>query len=175
MNHGADREPRMRRADASRTLAGSSASSKRAGGFARIRRNGAALVEAALVMNIFFVFIFGICEFAYFVMVKELMDNAARDGARMAAIGTSTYTTAQIQAQVTTDLVGVISSGLTINVFQANATTGANIGTWTNAGLGEVVAVQITGTYKPICGMAALLPVSFPVKSEAMVYSESPD
>ena len=49
---------------------------------ARSARRGAHLVEAALVMNIFLLFIFAIMELGHFVMVKQLMDNAARDGAR---------------------------------------------------------------------------------------------
>jgi len=138
------------------------------------RRLGAALVEAAIVMNIFLLFIFGIMEFGHFVMVKQLMDNAARDGARMASTGALSATTAQIQALVTQELSGLGPSNLTIQVFQANPTTGANIGTWTNAGLGQTIAVQITGTYQPLVGMAALLPVPIPVSSEVMVYSESP-
>jgi Flp pilus assembly protein TadG len=133
------------------------------------------VVEAAIVMNIFLLFIFGIMEFGHYVFVKQLMDNAARDGARMASTGTLTVTTAQIQAQVTTELVNQGPSGVSIQVFQANPTTGANIGAWTNAGLGQTVAVTISGTYKPMVGMAAILPVSFPISSTAMVYSESPD
>jgi Flp pilus assembly protein TadG len=138
-------------------------------------RRGAALVEAAIVMNIFLLFIFGIFEFGHFVMVRQLMDNAARDGARMAATGALTVTTAQIQAQVTTELSGQGPSNLQINVFQANPTTGANIGAWTNAGLGKTVACQITGTYQPMLSMAHLIPNSFTITSEAMVYSQSPD
>jgi Flp pilus assembly protein TadG len=139
------------------------------------RRLGAALVEAAIVMNIFLLFIFGIMEFGHFVMVKQLMDNAARDGARMASTGALTVSTAQIQALVTQELVNQGPSNLSVQVFQANPTTGANIGAWTNAGLGQAVAVQITGTYQPMVGMAALLPVPIPVSSQVMVYSESPD
>ena len=47
----------------------------------------------------------------------------------MASTGTLTVTTAQIQAQVTTELVNQGPSSLNIQVYQANPTTGANIGT----------------------------------------------
>src|SRR5271168_36499 len=104
-------------------------------GHARSTRRGASAVEAAIVMNVFLLLIFAIFEFGHFVMVKQLMDNAARDGARMASTGALTVTTAQIQAQVTQELSGQGPSNLTINVFQANPTTGANIGPWTSAGL----------------------------------------
>lgn len=138
-------------------------------------RRGAALVEAAIVMNVFLLFIFGIMEFGHFVMVKQLMDNAARDGARMAATGSTTVSTAQIQNYVLGELVNQAPSGVAIQIFQANPTTGANIGAWTNAGLGDAIAVQITGNYQPMLSMASILPVAIPVTSEAIVYSESPN
>jgi Flp pilus assembly protein TadG len=141
----------------------------------KLCRRGAAIVEAAIVMNVFLLFIFGIFEFGHFVMVRQLMDNAARDGARMASTGTLTVSTAQIQAQVTTELNGQGPSNLQISVFQANPTTGANIGAWTNAGLGDTVACKITGTYQPMLSIAQLIPSPIAVTSEAMVYSESPD
>ena len=133
------------------------------------------MVEAAIVMNIFLLFIFAIMEFGHYVFVKQLMDNAARDGARMASTGTLTVSTAQIQAQVTTELVNQGPSGLKYPGLPSQSRNGANIGAWTSAGLGQTVAVTISGTYKPMVGMAAILPVSFPISSTAMVYSESPD
>jgi Flp pilus assembly protein TadG len=140
-----------------------------------MKRGGATLVETAIVMNIFLLFIFAIMEFGHYVSVKQLMDNAAREGARMASTGTTTVTTAQIQALVTTDLVNQAPANLNIQVFKANPTTGANIGDWTTAGIGDAVAVQITGNYQPLIKLAALLPAPIPVRSEAIVYSESPN
>src|ERR1700685_994381 len=166
----------MKRTTTSRNCAKPGATAKGAG-----RRRGsharraAALVEAALVMNIFLLFIFAIMEFGHFIMVMQLMDNAARDGARMASTGQLTVTTAQIQAQVTQELVSQGPANMQINVFQANPTNGANIGAWTNAGLGACVSVQITGTYQPMLSMASLLPVPIPISSLAMVYSEAAD
>ncbi len=139
------------------------------------RRRGATVVEAAIVMNVFLLFIFAIMEFGNYVFVKQLMDNAARDGARMASMGPLTTTTAQIQAQVTTELCNSGPTSLNIQVFQANPSTGANIGAWTNAGLGQTVAVQISGNYQPLLSLASLLPTAIPISSTAMVYSESPD
>ncbi|HEV3298495.1 MAG TPA: TadE/TadG family type IV pilus assembly protein [Planctomycetaceae bacterium] len=142
---------------------------------ARSARRGAHLVEAALVMNIFLLFIFAIMEFGHFVMVKQLMDNAARDGARLAATGQGTVTTAQIQALVTQELVNQAPTNLNIQVFQANPTTGANVGAWTSASLGQPIAVQITGQYKPMLALANLLPLPINVSSEAIIYSEFPN
>jgi Flp pilus assembly protein TadG len=138
-------------------------------------RRGVSAVEAALVMNIFLLFIFAIMEFGHFVMVKQLMDNAARDGARLAATGQGTVTTAQVQALVTQELVNQAPTGMSIQVFQANPTTGANVGPWTSASLGQPIAVQITGQYTPMVALANLLPLPVNVSSEAIVYSEFPN
>jgi Flp pilus assembly protein TadG len=140
----------------------------------RLRR-GAHAVEAALVMNVFLLFIFAIMEFGHFVMTKQLMDIAAHDGARLAATGVNTLSTAQIQAQVTTELVNQGPANMSIQVFQANPTTGANVGPWTSASLGKPIAVQITGQYKPMVALANLLPLPINISSTAIVYSEVPD
>jgi Flp pilus assembly protein TadG len=138
-------------------------------------RRGASAVEAAIVMNVFLLFLFAIMEFGHFVMTKQLMDNAARDGARLAATGQGTVTTAQVQALVTQELVNQMPTNMTIQVFQANPTTGANIGAWTNASLGQAIGVKITGQYKPMVALANLLPLPVNVTSEAIVYSEFPN
>ena len=148
---------------------------RRGAGPFRSMRRGAAAVEAAIVMNIFLLFIFAIMEFGHFVMVKQLMDNAARDGARLAATGVNTVTTAQIQALVTQELVNQAPANLNIQVFQANPTTGANVGAWTSASLGTPIAVQITGQYVPMVALANLLPLPINVSSEAIIYSECPN
>jgi len=52
------------------------------------RRGGATIVEAALVISILFLFMFGIFEYGRFLLVSQLMANAARDGARYASVNT---------------------------------------------------------------------------------------
>ncbi|HXY36954.1 MAG TPA: TadE/TadG family type IV pilus assembly protein [Planctomycetaceae bacterium] len=141
----------------------------------RSSRRGAHAVEAAIVMNIFLLFIFAIMEFGHFIMVKQLMDNAARDGARLAATGQGTVTTAQIEALVTQELVNQAPAGMNIQIFQANPTTGANVGPWQNASLGQPIAVQITGQYVPMVALANLLPLPINVSSQALIYSEFPN
>jgi Flp pilus assembly protein TadG len=159
---------------------GASSRREKSGAHRRQRRTrtwrGATLVETAIVMNIFLLFIFAIMEFGHFVMVKQLMDNAARDAARLASTGvTNGVTTAQLQALVTQELVNQAPTNLNIQIFQANPTTGANVGPWTSAGLGTPIAVQITGQYKPMLALANLLPLPINVSSEAIIYSECPN
>jgi Flp pilus assembly protein TadG len=53
-------------------------------------RRGAAMVELALVLPIFFAVVFGIIEFGRAMMVSQIVTNAAREGARMAILDDST-------------------------------------------------------------------------------------
>ena len=53
-------------------------------------RRGAAVVELALVSPIFFVLIFGTIEYGRYVMVQQMLVNAAREGARVRVISGST-------------------------------------------------------------------------------------
>lgn len=53
-------------------------------------RRGAATVETALVLPVFFMVMLGIVEIGRFFMVSQLMTNAAREGARIAIMTGST-------------------------------------------------------------------------------------
>lgn len=50
------------------------------------RRRGSTLVESALVIGVFLLVLFGIFEYCRFLMVLHVANNAARDGARFAAV-----------------------------------------------------------------------------------------
>lgn len=50
------------------------------------RRRGATIVESALVLSIFLMLLFGIFEYCRYLMVLHITNNAARDGARYAAV-----------------------------------------------------------------------------------------
>ena len=58
----------------------------------RRRQRGAALVEAAIALPICLVLILGLFEFGRVVMIRQLIDNAAREAARQAIVGTTTLT-----------------------------------------------------------------------------------
>src|ERR1051325_6207840 len=120
------------------------------------RRSAATLVETSVVISIALLFIFGIFEYGRFVMTKQLLENAAREGARWASVHTYDGTTAGVQNAVDAklnvgrqSLVGYVKAN-NITVFAAddagNAITGKN---WNASAFGENVSVVITGTYKP--------------------------
>jgi Flp pilus assembly protein TadG len=119
---------------------------------ARRRRKGTTMVEFVVIAIVFFLFLFGVLEYGRFVMVVQLMNNAAREGARAAVVGQSTMTTAQVQSLVTGYLEGqnVQLQNLNIQVYEIDPATGNNIGSWSNASFGQAIAVQVNGTYDPL-------------------------
>jgi Flp pilus assembly protein TadG len=129
-------------------------------------RRGAALIETAIALTTFIVLTFGIFEHGRILMMRQLLENAAREGARQAMVGTGTLTTANIQAIVTNYLVNAPLTNLNIQVYATDA-TGANIGVWNNATFGNGVAVQVDADGKPVLATLGLLPSSlhFRVKS----------
>jgi Flp pilus assembly protein TadG len=128
------------------------------------RRQAATIVESAFVMSLCLLFLFGILEHGRYVMTLQLLDHAAREGCRYAVVHTYDANTAQVQDTTDAALGGMggelqgYSKTSNITVYKADPTTGANIGTWTDAGFGDSIGVQITGTYKPI--MPAFLQMS---------------
>ena len=76
------------------------------------KENGAVTVEFALIFPVLILIVFGIVDFAYGINRNTMVNNASRDGARMASLG-GTYT--EIRDTVANDLKkqGVSSSPLT--------------------------------------------------------------
>ena len=168
------RDTRDRRSDqhvppARSVLPGSTAGRSRAN---RRRRSGAVVVETALVLNVCLIFLLGLYDFSRVIMMQQLVTNAAREGCRYAVVNTSTATTSQVQAYVTNYLCGQQIANLVINVYEANPTTGANLGAWTNAGLSNSVGVQVTGTISTLTPTFSMLPRSLPLSATCVMASE---
>lgn len=80
------------------------------------RRRGAAIVEAALVLPIFFMVVLGIVEFGRAFMVIQLVQNGAREGCRKAVTGGYSNTT--IINEIKSDLTaaGINSANVTVTI-----------------------------------------------------------
>jgi Flp pilus assembly protein TadG len=135
-------------------------------------RIGATLVETAVVISIALLFMFGIFEYGRYVMFRQLVENAARAGARQAIAGTSNATTADIQATVTQNMAGQQLTAQSIAVYKADPYTGANLGAWNGAKFGEGIAVEVTGTFKPMLPTLGIMPSTVAVKAKAVMRSE---
>jgi Flp pilus assembly protein TadG len=144
-------------------------------------RRGTAAVEAALVLPVTLLFMFGIIEYGRYVMTLQILNAAARAGARYAlshvqpvVLNGVTYgnATSDVQNVVTTALAGQSLAGQSIQVFEST-TTGTNIGAWTSAQAGQSVCVQITGNYIPIISRYLYLPATIPVTVRSVTRVES--
>jgi Flp pilus assembly protein TadG len=144
----------------------------------RTQRNGATLVESAFVISAFIMLLFGLYEYGRFLMLKNVIDQAARTGARLAVVNTNTMSTTAIQDAVDNALGGMGNqfvsyakyTNITVNHYDSS---GNNIGTdWYNARFGESVGVTITGSYTPF--PSYILPAAtFTVSSTAVMNSEA--
>ena len=80
-------------------------------------RRGAAAVELAIVLPIFFMVVMGIVEFGRAMMVGQLVTNAARHGAREAAIdGSTNSSVATTVKSFVSSSVGVAESDVTVDI-----------------------------------------------------------
>jgi Flp pilus assembly protein TadG len=135
----------------------------------------------ALVATLFFVFLFAVFEWARYIFIQNLLNNAAREGARFAIVHSTTATTAQVQNYVDGYLAGQGASGIvsyskttSITVYQADTTTGLdNSGGWQNVGQGQAIGVSITGTYNAILPNFLFTGSSLQISGTAVMYSET--
>ena len=139
------------------------------------KRKGAAIIEAALVLPLFLLLIMGIMEYGRFLMIRHVVDNAAREGARYAVVHTYDKVTADVVDKVNTSLgsqAGTLTTK-TVAVYEAHATTGANVGDWKNAKFGGLIAVEINGDYHPVLAGFLFMPNTFHIKTIATMRSEA--
>jgi len=138
----------------------------------RVRRRGAAVVEAAIVLPLCILLLLSICDFARLVMMEHLLNNAARTGARLAVTNTSTLATSDIQNCVTQCMAGQSLANTTIQVYQVNPAGGANLGAWNNTPLGSYIAVEIDGNFQPMVPVLSLIPNPLPMTIKVMMLCE---
>jgi Flp pilus assembly protein TadG len=116
----------------------------------RARRSGTTVVETAVVSRVCLTFMFAIFEYGRYVMVRQVMENAARVGGRVAVVMPTSYVTPanatnQVDAAITQALASIPLSGTpTITLFQADS-SGNNVGPWTATPFGRNIVVQIDG------------------------------
>jgi Flp pilus assembly protein TadG len=142
------------------------------------RRQGATAVEAGLVLSVTLLMLFGIFEYCRFVLLVQVMENAARDGARYAVARTGDGTTlTDVQNYVTDRMAGRDAevAGCTIDVQNVYPDTGLPVpGTvWSDAPFGGAIMVKISGTYSPMLPTFLKAQTSIPVKAASMMTSEA--
>jgi Flp pilus assembly protein TadG len=146
-------------------------------------RRGAALVELTAVLSIALLLSFAIYEYARYFMLSQLVNNAAREGARLAVVSTTTGNTSTIQNTVMTYLANQNlknSSGKTFTasdvvVQQVNPATGApaSDSNWYDAAFGSSIMVQVNAQFTPMFPTFGFLPKTVPINGTAVMSSEA--
>src|SRR4051794_26357670 len=147
-------------------------SMRRPGGW---HRSGGALVEMAAVLIIFVMMLFGIMEYCRLIYVRQILENAAREGARYAVVNTYNSTlVADTQAQVKKYMGGLDTSlkGYQCSVYMADS-NGNNIGSPIDAPFGTWVCVQVQLTYVPITPGLLRMANSMTLSSKCSMGSEA--
>jgi Flp pilus assembly protein TadG len=139
------------------------------------------VVEAALVLFVAFLFLFGIFEYSRLFMTLNVVENAARAGARHACVqftanrssGDLAAITQEIE-DLTIDVMGGVDGqleGIQIEVLRLDPETGDDGGPWNTARFSEPVAVRVTGNYRP--AVRLFMPETIPIRIQAFMASEA--
>jgi Flp pilus assembly protein TadG len=126
----------------------------------------------ALVLMLFIMFVFAVFEYGRLLMVRHLIDNAAREGARQAVVN-SALNQADVQAVVMKYLAGQQPDNTKISVYMTDPVSGANLGSWQDAPFGASIAVQIEGVYHPLLPTFGLIPDGVQVGSKSVMRNEA--
>lgn len=150
---------------------------------ARSDRRGATTVELAFVLLPFLLFVWAVFDYGRFVMVRHLLANAAREGARMAVVNTdvsdnaNNRQTEEIEAAVRKALAGQQLSNLRIQVYRADADGNYLEAQWAaKATYQDNVAVEIDADFSPLFPSMRFLSGNasrtVPVKAKSVMISE---
>ena len=111
------------------------------------------MVETALALPICLLVLLGIFEYGRFCMVRNVLTNAAREGARFAIVHTNDKITSDVQAVVLNYLANQQSqvTSYATSVYSADVNGNAIAGvSWNNTAFGGNIGVQIDGDYHPL-------------------------
>ncbi|MEX2286780.1 MAG: TadE/TadG family type IV pilus assembly protein [Planctomycetaceae bacterium] len=121
------------------------------------RRNGAALVEMALVLPVFLTVVLGIMEFGRAMMVSNLVANAAREGARLSVTTGSTNSTVTSTVQdFMAEAIGVSSGNVTVTITVTAAAGNPDpANDVANASRGDTCTIHVTVPFNAVSLVAA--------------------
>jgi Flp pilus assembly protein TadG len=113
----------------------------------KFHRPATTVVETAFVALVCFTMIFAIFEYGRYVWARQVMQNAARAGARLAVVTATSYVpaataTANVNSAITQALANVPLQNVVYTEYQADA-NGNNIGQWYQTPFGNNIVVQV--------------------------------
>jgi Flp pilus assembly protein TadG len=147
-------------------------------------RRGVAAVETAIVLLTAVILTLAIYDYGRYFMLSQLVNNAAREGARQAVANTNTQNTTMIQNTVVqylanqnyTDSSGNAFSASDVVVVQVNPATGAPTSpdsNWYDASFGSSIMVQVNAKFTPLLPTFGFLPATVNVQGTAVMSSEA--
>jgi Flp pilus assembly protein TadG len=160
----------------------------------KAQRGGATAVEFAFIALIFLMMLFGILEYGRLVYTQNILNNAAREGARFCITNINSATNAQAHTYVNNYLAGCGSQlagwnpapGGNISIYGAADPNGRWVagadGSWTNSTFGgklgpplyyAAVGVTISGTYNPVLPNFLFMSSSLTLNGTAIMYVEA--
>ena len=127
-------------------------------------RIGAAVVEFAVVAPLLFMLTLGMMEVSRMVMVKQLLINASREGARLAVLpGT---TSDEVLALVSHELTTYSVNGVNVQI-QPSSLASAAAGTPVTVSL-DVAAASVSWIPKPLFSFNQTLAASTTMRKESL-------
>ena len=131
----------------------------------RQRRRGAAAVEFALVAIPFLILVFTMVEFGRFVMIYQILTDAAREGARQAVVESATP-----------DDVETAVQNLLDKCTLSKATVSVSPSDFTYLWLGDSVTVTVSVNYGDVSWISPIWIAGSPTLSaSSTMYVERPE
>jgi Flp pilus assembly protein TadG len=139
------------------------------------RRGGATLLETSAIIVLASMFLFGIIEYGRLLFVRQVMDNAAREGARHAVVRVlEDDVDGGTKAVVHQRMAGVqnMLQNFEVKVYKADS-TGKPAGSPDGAEFGAHIAVEIACDYEPVLPTFLLMGTTFHLRSKVLMNSEA--
>ncbi len=130
---------------------------------------GAAAVEFALVLPVVLMMLFGIIEFGRAWNVRQTLTDAAREGARVAAVGNGIVATATLKQQVQ-DVV--IAAAVNARLDPAKLTFDEAALATIGSGTGNPVSVVVFYQYNPLFGSWVLPSAALQMRTSSVMRNE---
>ncbi len=127
-------------------------------------RQGAAMIEFAIVAPLMILFTLGIIEMGRMTMVKQVLTNISREGARMATL--TDATNASVQTQVQTLLTGSNINGATIT-FNPSVISSAPSGSLVTVSI-SIAAENVSWLNTPLFMSGKSLSASTSMRRESL-------
>jgi hypothetical protein len=142
-------------------------------------RRGATVVEAALVLTVCFMLLLGVLEYCRYLYALQVVDNAAREGARYAVANTATATTDDVTTFAESKLGG---QNTILNNYHLALSAKAMYDhddkhagdplDWTQAGPYDAITVDIRGDFVPVVPQLLFFGNTLPVRATSTMFSE---